>query len=500
MVFAGDVVSRKPPAGTHNLMPKPFQQRVLAQYPPAWTRHLQMAFNISKSVDADHAPSDYHAIGSINLSLTNIDSDSSSGSFPLPGHGGPEAPPHPPMADYVNTAAAVKSRRLAVTEAVAAARAKAAEEAAEEARRLEQLQAYMRRSDWVGVEPVTAIDMTLDDPDLVEIMRAVNEAAADFSAAAAAEAQLLEAHEGRVLDRGLLRSVRDYVAQNCPGVADDSDSSSGNFPLPDPGEPEAPPPPPMPDYVNTPAALNAQRKYVDKAARSTAQQRNYENRAASSSASSMAVQPIPFGGRLIPQVDRLAYTPPQEAAAWRHLTDGIVPATDGIAEYVAKGFADAKKKHDDALVAKGLADAKRIADAAAKKKAEDDAAEDAMHMAHLQQFFDARGFDGMESEDGVINVTAAVMRWKRAPATDDGINSVDEAIEVSTAVTDLTNTDATDGEEDLVFCCPDCGRLGHANSDADWHGEQGVLFSVLYGTCRACVIGKERLQRYGHKG
>ena len=67
----GDVVSRKPPARTHNLMPKPFQQRVLAQYPPAWTRHLQMAFNVSKSVDADHAPSYYHAIGSINLSLTN---------------------------------------------------------------------------------------------------------------------------------------------------------------------------------------------------------------------------------------------------------------------------------------------------------------------------------------------------------------------------------------------------------------------------------------------
>ena len=46
-----------------------------------------------------------------------------------------------------------------MTEAVASARAKAAEEAAEEARRLEHLQAYMRRSDWVGVEPVTAIDI-----------------------------------------------------------------------------------------------------------------------------------------------------------------------------------------------------------------------------------------------------------------------------------------------------------------------------------------------------
>ena len=207
-----------------------------------------------------------------------------------------------------------------MTEAVASARAKAAEEAAEEARRLEHLQAYMRRSDWVGVEPVTAIDIMLDDPDLVEIMRSVNEAAADFRAAAAAEAQLLEAHESRVLDRGLLRSVRDYVAQDCPGVADDSDSSSGNFPLRGPGEPDAPPPRPLvsarnpsepealpprpiPDYCNTPAALNAQRNYVDNAARSTEQQRIYENRAASSSASSMAVPPNPFGGQLSAQVD-----------------------------------------------------------------------------------------------------------------------------------------------------------------------------------------------------
>jgi hypothetical protein len=47
------------------------------------------------------------------------------------------------------------------------------------------------------------------------------------------------------------------------------------------------------------------------------------------------------------------------------------------------------------------------------------------------------------------------------------------------------------GEEDVVFCCTDCGRLGHANSDADWHVEQDVLFSVLYGTCRACFIGKQ---------
>jgi hypothetical protein len=187
----------------------------------------------------------------------------------------------------VMAARALDARRTKAAEAAQAlkfVRSKAAIQAADEARRVAEFQTYLRRHDWAGVEPVAPIDLQLDDPALVEIMNSVNAAAAEFTAAAAAEAQLLEAHEGRVIQRGILRSIRDHVSQDCPGVADDSDSSSGSFPLPGDGEPEAPPPPPLADYVNTPAALASQRRYVDKQARSTAQ-RNYENRAAASSSS-----------------------------------------------------------------------------------------------------------------------------------------------------------------------------------------------------------------------
>jgi hypothetical protein len=104
--------------------------------------------------------------------------------------------------------------------------------------------------------------------------------------------------------------------------------------------------------------------------------------------------------------------------------DDAAPTTYGIAQFVAKQFADAKKRDEDALVDKGLERAKQIVDAAKKKAEEDvdvDDEEYEMHMQHLQRFFNARGFEGMPSdENGVIDVTAAVMDWS---ATDAAVGS-----------------------------------------------------------------------------
>ena len=65
-------------------------------------------------------------------------------------------------------------------------------------------------------------------------------------------------------------------------------------------------------------------------------------------------------------------------------------------------------------------------------------------LVKVAQVLHGRRLDGMESEDGVINVSAVVMQWT---AIDDGIDSLEESIRVSTAVMDLANTHAVVGSD-----------------------------------------------------